>query len=106
MGNQAPVLEWRAADAAQKLLKACEDLGLTLPEGDDLDVDSRRKWKFATAVGAVVTTDLDPDDPAELTLRSKGAATGAIAMAEFMTPADKKDFATFLFKSALEMLKG
>lgn len=102
-----PVLEWRIADAAQKLLQDCLALGQTLPEGDDLTADNTRKWAYATSVGALVVTDLKGKDGDEVIMRAEGIVTGAVAIMheELVTPEQRKAFGMWLVTQGLALAK-
>lgn len=105
MGNQTPVLEWRCADAAKKLLKASDDLGLSLPDGDDLNADNRRKWIYGSAAGALIATDLKAMDHQEMILRMQGVTLGVLSSASELELDERKAFGSWLLSHSLALMK-
>lgn len=105
MDKQIPVLEWRAADAAQKLIKAADDLALSMPDGDDLDATGRKIWIYSTAGGALCTTNIDPNDEAEMLLRAKGMIYAAFAVGDGLSLEGRKALAGFLLQQGIALNK-
>lgn len=99
-----PVLEWRCADAAKKLMEATSALGMSMAEGDDLDADQTKIWNIATAAGALVTTDRKPGDTQETIIRMRGLVLGSIAAAQDLSPDDMQKFGVWLSIQAAKIL--
>lgn len=105
MDNKIPVLEWRAADAAQKLIKAADDLALSMPDGDNLDANGRKIWIYSTAAGALCTTNIDPNDEAEMLLRAKGMIYAAFAVGDGLSLEGQKALAVFMLQQGVSLNK-